>query len=119
VTSSWEVAVANGSSAAAGSAYAYAVCVSAAAVPGRVVVHQSTPVAAGVSFTVHVKCPAGTVSVGGGFSLTNPGILMTANYPVADVTDPTSSWEVAGPNGSSAAAGSAYAYAVCVSAAAV
>src|SRR5262249_39028921 len=63
----------------------------------RAVVRTTTTVAVGAGFAAHVKCPAGKVSVGGGY-YPDPGIVVTASYPVADTNNPTSSWEVYGKN---------------------
>jgi len=81
----------------------------------REVVRMTSIVAAGAGLAAHVKCPAGKVSVGGGY-YPDPDIQVSASYPVADVTNPTSSWEVYGKNVSSTTTQSVYAYAVCVSA---
>ena len=112
-TSSWEVYGYNRVETTQ-SIYAYAVCVSASSAPGREVVRTTSTVVSGLqgNFAAHVKCPAGTVSVGGGY-YPDPGIEVMASYPIADVTNPTSSWEVYGYNFSTTTQ-SVYAYAVCV-----
>ena len=81
----------------------------------RLTVGVAAPPAGGATgFAAHVKCPTGKVSVGGGY-YPDAGIIVTANYPVADASNPTSSWEVYGRRYSSTSTPTVYAYAVCVS----